>query len=272
MGSSGLITFTTDFGMSDNYVGVMKGVIYGINPAASVVDISHQVSPQDVRQGAFVLGSSVKFFPKDAIHVGVVDPGVGSSRDALALSGPAGYFVGPDNGMFSLAAGENSEIETPGKHRLPQGWRAYRITNPKYMLTPVSATFHGRDVFAPVAAHLSLGVAPDDLGPEVAEIIRLPFPGPLKQDAGLRGQVVYVDRFGNMVTNIREKDLAGWLQVRVEVCGRVIDKLSRSYADGGRLAALIGSAGYLEVAVKNGSAAEELKAGVGTPVTVGAST
>ena len=271
MGSSGLITLTTDFGVSDNYVGVMKGVILGINSSASIVDISHQVSPQDVLQGAFVLGTGVKYFPKGTIHIGVVDPGVGSSRDALVLSGPDGHFVGPDNGIFSLAVGRNSEGLATGRRPLPLGWTARRITNSKYMLENVSSTFHGRDVFAPAAAYLSLGVPPDDLGPEVGKIMRLPFPAPVKRDGGLLGKVIYVDRFGNLVTNIADKELAGWERVHVEICGKVIDRLSQYYAQGGSLAALIGSAGYLEVAVKNGSAAEELKAGVGTPVSVSVS-
>ena len=271
MGSPGLITITTDFGASDNYVGVMKGVILRINPSASIVDISHHVSPQDVLQGAFVLGTGVKYFPKGTIHIGVVDPGVGSSRDALVLTGPDGHFVGPDNGIFSLAMGEDSEGLATGRRPLPEGWTARRITNSKYMLEHVIATFHGRDVFAPAAAYLSLGVSPDDLGPEVYEIMRLPFPAPVKHDGGLLGQVVYVDRFGNLVTNIGDKDLADWGQTRVKICGRVIDRLSQYYAQGGSLAALIGSAGYLEVAVKNGSAAEELKAGVGTHASVSVS-
>ena len=268
MGSSGLITLTTDFGISDNYVGVMKGVVLGINPEASIVDISHHVSPQDVLEGAFVLATAVKYFPKGTIHVAVVDPGVGSSRDPLVLSGPDAYFVGPDNGIFSMALGRNAESTSSGQRSLPQGWTARRITNPRYMLEHVSATFHGRDVFAPAAAHLSLGNPPGDLGPEVDEIIRLPFPAPIRQDGGLLGQVVYVDRFGNLVTNIADKELANWGQVRVEICGQVIDRISRYYAEGSHLAALVGSAGYLEVVVKNGNAAQELEAGVGTPVAV----
>ena len=269
MGSSGLITLTTDFGTSDNYVGVMKGVILGINPEASIVDISHHVSPQNILEGAFVLGTSVKYFPKGTIHVAVVDPGVGSSRNALVLSGPQGIFVGPDNGIFSLALGQNSEGKDSSLRSVPEGWTAHRIRNPKYMLDEVSATFHGRDVFSPVAAHLSLGIRPNELGPEVDEIIQIPFPAPDKQGSALIGQVVYVDRFGNLVTNIAENDLTGRAEARVEICGRVIDRLSQYYAEGGRLAALIGSTGYLEVAVKNGNAAEELNAGVGTTVAVG---
>ena len=268
MEPSGLITLTTDFGTSDNYVGVMKGVILGINPEASIVDISHHVSPQNVLEGAFVLGTSVKYFPQGTIHVAVVDPGVGSSRNALVLSGPQGNFVGPDNGIFSMALGPNSEGMASSLRSVPEGWTARRITNPKYMLDQVSATFHGRDVFSPVAAHLSLGIRPDELGPEVSELVSVPFPAPVKQVGGLLGQVIYVDRFGNLVTNISENDLTGQPDARVEICGRVIDRLSRYYAEGGRLAALIGSAGYLEVAVKNGNAAEELKTGVGTPVAV----
>ncbi len=268
MGSSGLITLTTDFGTSDNYVGVMKGVILTINPEASIVDISHHASPQNILEGAFVLGTAVKYFPQGTIHVGVVDPGVGSSRNALVLSGPHGHFVGPDNGIFSLALGPNSEEMASSLRSVPEGWTARRITNPKYMLDQVSSTFHGRDVFSPVAAHLSMGIRPEEIGPEVHKIIRLPFPAPVTQGSSLIGQVVYVDRFGNLVTNISENDLTGRAQDRVEICGRVIDRLSQYYAEGGHLAALIGSAGYLEVAVKNGNAAEELRAGVGTPVAV----
>ena len=271
MGPSGLITLTTDFGTSDNYVGVMKGVILGINPDASIVDISHHVSPQNILEGAFVLGTAAKYFPKGTIHVAVVDPGVGSARNALVLSGPNGHFVGPDNGIFSVALGRNSEGMASSGRSVPEGWAARRITNPKYMLDQVSATFHGRDVFSPVAAHLSLGIRPDELGPEVDEIVQIPFPAPVRQGSVLLGQVIYVDRFGNLVTNISENDLRGRTEASVEICGRVVDRLSQYYAEGGHLAALIGSAGYLEVVVKNGNAAEELRAGVGTPVAVSVS-
>jgi len=172
--ATSLITLTTDFGLADPYVAAMKGVILGLDPRASIVDVSHDVRPQAVRQAVFITQAAWPFFPPDAIHVAVVDPGVGTERRAIALIAPRGRFVGPDNGVLSAALPEDIRPPAgsePAPASLPASFRAHEITNRRYMLDPVSGTFHGRDVFAPAAAHLSLGVPPQELGEPVAELL-----------------------------------------------------------------------------------------------------
>ncbi len=267
-----LITLTTDFGTTDTYVGVMKGVMLRINPNALVVDLTHQVGPQNVAQGAFLLGTSYRYFPRWTIHVAVVDPGVGTSRRPLLLTTPLGAFVAPDNGLLSyvLRDGWRGRLPEPDQRSqvaLPEGFRAYVLTRPQYWLHPVSQTFHGRDIFAPVAARLSLGVAPGDMGEETDRVACLPLASPQWLGDVLEGQVVHIDRFGNLVTNIPAELVAGQ-QVMVEVKGQVISGLSPSYAQGGEILAIVGSHGYLEIAAKNASARERLGAGMGERVGV----
>ena len=262
-----LITLTTDFGSVDPYVAAMKGVILGLNPLATVVDVSHEVRPQRLLQAVFITQAAWASFPPDAIHVVVVDPGVGSRRRAIALVTPRGCFLGPDNGVLSAALPDEARPPAPGGGpaavALPAGYRAFVISNPRLLREPVSATFHGRDVFAPAAAHLSLGVAPELLG-EPAEAL-LAFP-PLRAsrcpDGALQAQVVHIDRFGNVVTDARAEDLPEG-EFTVELGGRLVPGPVRTYAEASGLAALVGSSGLLEAVLPNGSAAEELGVDIG---------
>jgi S-adenosylmethionine hydrolase len=268
-----IVTLTSDFGLRDPYVGAMKGVILDINPTATIVDVSHDVEPQRVVQGAFVLGVALPYFPRGTVHLAVVDPGVGGERRGLVLATPHGLFVGPDNGLLSPALPDDARAKAtePGQASavpLPEGYRAFAITRRQYMREPVSSTFHGRDVFAPVAAHLSLGVAAEQFGERVDSVLAFPpFRARRRADGSLEGRVLHVDRFGNLVTDIRAEDLPAG-DVRVDIGGRVIRGLSLTYEEAGGLAALVGSSGYLEVALPGGSAAAELKAGVGDPAMV----
>ena len=260
--SDPLITLTTDFGEESPYVAAMKGVILGINPAARLVDLTHQVPPQDVRYAAFFLAGSVPYYPAGTLHVVVVDPGVGSERAVLHVEAEGQRLLVPDNGCWTSLLKPVSPAP-----------RVIRVAEPRYWRQPVSATFHGRDIFAPVAGHLSRGVAPADLGPIMTEWVRLPEPpAPRPGMNSLTGEVVFVDHFGNLITNIPAENLQ---PPRVLMVGKQSFRTGfrwvRTYAeaDPGRLVALASSNGMLEVAVAQGSAARKLKAGVGTPVTVG---
>jgi hypothetical protein len=266
-----IITLTTDFGLADPYVASMKGVILSLNPQAVIVDVSHSVRRQRIQQGAFLLETALPYFPPDAIHLAVVDPGVGTERAAIALQTPGGSFVGPDNGVLSAALpGEirNRAGEAGGRVRLPEDAVGVALTNPHYHRQPVSDTFHGRDIFAPAATHLSLGVPLLELGEAVGEITVLP---PLRARRGsagsLAGRVIHVDAFGNLISDVRGDDLPS-REVTVEICGRRITGVQRSYAEGQGLAALVGSSGFLEIALESGSAAVELGADIGEPVVV----
>jgi S-adenosylmethionine hydrolase len=268
-----VITLTTDFGLADPYVAAMKGVILAISPQANIVDISHAVRPQAIEQGAFLLASAWPYFPRGSIHVGVVDPGVGTERRALAVRTPAATFVGPDNGLLSPAL-PDSEREAAWGHdqpvpvRLPEGYRAVSLANEAYFRQPVSSTFHGRDVFAPVAAHISLGVPLDGLGPPLDEMLVLPpFRARREPDGSLRGRVIHIDVFGNLVTDVRCEDLPAEGPT-VEVADRRIVGLSLTYKRGAEILAVVGGSGYVEIAVPEGSAAELLGAGLGMPVLV----
>jgi S-adenosyl-L-methionine hydrolase (adenosine-forming) len=257
---SGLITFLTDFGTADAYVGIMKGVVLGINPDARIVDVSHAVPPQQIRVGALLLRSAVPFFPPGTIHVVVVDPGVGSSRRPILIETANGILVGPDNGVLGPAATR-------------MGRRTIRlIANQEFFRHPVSQTFHGRDIFAPVAAHLSRRVAPDAFGPELASITELDLPEAGGSGSVIAGEVVYVDRFGNLVTNIALETAQRFPAQRVSVSigATPLAGPVTAYTDvpEGSPLAIEGSWGTLEIAVRNGSAAEMFAAGPGTPVTV----
>ena len=273
--ASPLITLTTDFGPRDGYVAAMKGVILGICPDASIVDVSHDIEPQDVAQAALVLSSVAPYFPAHAIHVAVVDPEVGSDRRPLLLTATRGRYVGPDNGIFTHVLAEWGLVApempvgdeaVPVEAQLPGGCAAFILDRPEFWLSPLSRTFHGRDLFAPVAAYLALGTSPEELGTETGHVDVLPLPRPRKGRGRVDGNVIHVDRFGNLVTNIRLDGAP--TEVGVEVAGRTISGLSPSYREGGELLAIIGSHGYLEVAWWRDSAARKLGAKVGTPVTV----
>jgi S-adenosylmethionine hydrolase len=255
-----IITLTTDFGLADGYVGTMKGVILGIAPTATIVDISHEIAPQDVREAAYTLYAAYPYFPQGTVHVVVVDPGVGSQRRAIALRTPRATFVAPDNGVLSyVIAGERAE-------------EIVDLTNPRYHLSPVSRTFHGRDIFAPAAAHLARGIPLAQLGALLTEIIAFPLPRPqVRPNGTIVGQVIHVDRFGNLITSIVPKDLADHPLLRegiIQIKGHSIRGIANTYAEGttAKLLALIGSSDHLEIAVASGSASKTLKARVGDEV------
>ena len=267
-----VVTLTTDFGTADPYVGAMKGVILSINPDVSIVDISHDVHPQSILEAAFVIGNSHEFFPQGVIHVVVVDPGVGTSRMPLLMATPSATFVAPDNGVLTrvIREGFRQPPEVAGDCRVPvpEEYAAYHLTNQRFWLHPVSSTFHGRDIFAPVAAHLSLGVSAHLLGEKVDHLAWLPQQQPTRDGDTLTGQVVHVDHCGNLITNIPADELSGRNDLIIEIKGHHIAGLSSSYAEGGWPLAIVGSLGDLEISVRDGSAARELQAGVGDTVRV----
>jgi S-adenosylmethionine hydrolase len=287
------IVLTTDFGLADAFVGVMKGVILNINPQAVIIDLTHEIQPQDLRQASFVLGTNYSYFPSNTIHVAVIDPGVGTQRRALLLVTPTARFLAPDNGLLSHvikgylaapavppAAPFAPEIpEAPGQPvriPVPPGLAAYELTNPRYWLHPVSNTFHGRDVFAPSAAYLALGVPAQTLGTPVADLVYQPAPEPFFQGDAVkgtvRGEVIYTDRFGNLITNIPTDSLPD-KPVAVEIGRHRISGLSLTF-HGSKSGfspapvALIGSNGYLEIAVRDDNASRVLGLGLGEPVRV----
>ncbi len=266
-----IITLTTDFGLSDPYVASLRGVILSINPQATIVDVTHDILPQNIDQGAFVLAAAWPHFPSGSIHLVVVDPAVGTERRPIALITPSGAFVGPDNGILSTALPDTSREEAqggPATISLPSDAHAFLLVNSRFHRQPVSATFHARDIFAPVAAHLSLRLPPAELGPEIDSIIALPpFRAELQPDGSLIGHVLHIDRFGNLITNIRAEQLPS-PSIMTELCGRSIHGLARHYAEARGIAVLIGSTGFLEIASYRDSAARELGAAIGDAVVV----
>ena len=265
-----VITLTTDFGLQDPYVGLMKGVILSINANAEVVDVTHGVAPQNVLQGSFLLHRSHRYFPADTIHVAVVDPGVGTNRRPVLLETPDGRFIAPDNGLLThvLLGGLDLQSTVGGRMELPDGWKAWHLTNPDYWLQPLSHTFHGRDLFAPVAAHLSKDVQPPELGEEIKTLQCLPMSTPHWWRNELRGRVVHVDRYGNLVTDIPSSEMKDDNEILVQIGGETIHSLSSSYAEANGLLAIIGSFDTLEIALKNGNAATRLALAPAAPVTV----
>jgi S-adenosylmethionine hydrolase len=254
------VALLTDFGLADAFVGAMKGVILSRNPAARVVDISHQVPPGDVKAAAFVLGTCHAYFPAGTVHVAVVDPGVGSPRRPVAVRCAGQLFVAPDNGLLSYV------LADPGPDE------AVAIASRKAMLPRISRTFHGRDVFAPAAAHLSLGLPMSDLGPPVRRLVRLDMPRPQVGTREIEAHVIYVDGFGNAITDLTERQFEKWRSGRrafVEAGGAQFEA-AKAYADGraGRPLAVFGSSGRLEVAVRGGSAAGRLLLVRGSKVVV----
>ena len=258
-----VITLLTDFGYRDEYVGVVKGMIIGIHPAATIIDITHGIAPQDVVSAAYTLKAACGYFPKGTIHVAVVDPGVGSQRDIVAVQSAGHLFLAPDNGLLGPI--------------IEDGWfeSGYRVENENLFRQPVSRTFHGRDKFAPVAAHLSAGLPLKAVGRplERGQLRTLDIREPRMDDSGiLEGEVVRVDRFGNLITNIHARHLTELQtdQLRTTVCGRVMIDLADGYFQGSPDAplAIIGSHDYLEIAVNGGSAAEVLQATPGDLVRV----
>lgn len=275
---SPIITLTTDFGLGDGYVAAMKGIILQICPGATLVDISHDIPPQDVLHGAFVLNTATGYFPPGSVHLAVVDPGVGTSRHPILLVTPHGSYVAPDNGLLtyillknSARPAEKATPETPFMEILeisvPEKCAAYVLNHSQFWREPVSDTFHGRDIFTPVAAHLAAGVPPDALGDRLDKLHCAFIPEPVQKGDGILGHIIYIDRFGNLVSNIPLGDPTA-MRFTVEIEGRQIAGPSRSYASVSGLLAIKGSHGFLEIAYRNGNAAQHLGASVGTPFTV----
>lgn len=255
-----VITLTTDFGYQDPYVGVMKGVIAAINPQAHVIDLSHGVPVQNVMMGALILAHSVPYFVAGTIHVVVVDPGVGGARKPILVEHAGSYFVGPDNGVLSLAL----------DNKAPQC--IVELTNGVFHLKHVSKTFHGRDIFAPVAAYLSLGVPPSEFGKTLDTLANLVVPPIVRGESRLDGEIIYADSFGNLFTNIREHDLTGLPKERLQVGlgGVPLGGLVTSYTGvrSGDFACLFNSWGLLEIAINAGNAMQRTGATIGDKVTV----
>jgi S-adenosylmethionine hydrolase len=262
-----IITLLTDFGIDDEYVGLMKGVILSIDPTAVIVDITHQIDPQDLVQAAYVIKSAYRFFPKGSVHLIVVDPGVGGRRAIIAVQMMEHVFVAPDNGVLTLLAAVR-KID-----------KMVRLTNHRYFLESISPTFHGRDIIAPAGAHLAKGVQLSNLGPEVdpTSMVKLPDIGCRISESGeLVGKIVSIDRFGNLITNIDSKSLTAYCQsesdarVQIRIGYRVIFGLADTYASAGSKIplALIGSRRYLEVAVNQGSAKQYFNAKKGDTISV----
>jgi S-adenosylmethionine hydrolase len=257
-----ILTLTTDFGSRDGFVGTLKGVIWGICPSAQIADISHDISPQNVLEGAFALWRAYSFFPPETIHLAVVDPGVGTSRRPVAVHLGEHTFVGPDNGLFTPM------YEDAGK----KGWpvEIVHLTNQKYFLSDISHTFHGRDIFAPVAAHLANGIPLANLGPLITDPIRLQMPKPEKTPNGWRAHITVIDIFGNLTTDLPAAYLSGIEKVTFQIQGREVQGQVTSYGTKkpGELVALMDSENYIEVAIVNGSAQKTLGARVGDVIEV----
>lgn len=254
---SRIITLTTDFGTSDTYVGIMKGVILSINPKAQIVDLTHAIPPQDIYEAAFSIYAARSYFPKGTIHIIVVDPGVGSDRQAIVSHIDNAFFVCPDNGVLSYLLHGAENAGTPPIDSVA-------IQNAAYYLPEVSNTFHGRDIFAPVAAHLSLGVPFDDIGPPVKTLVRLPIPQIDTSGDTLIGQIIKIDRFGNLITNISKGAFEAFLNddvnYEIRVGSTSLNRLNSAYADAeiGEPLAIMGSLALLEIAVNGGNAEKQL--------------
>ena len=253
-----IVTLTTDFGLADHFVGAMKGVILSICPQARIVDISHGVAPFAITQAAYLIAQVYRYFPKKTVHVVVVDPSVGSARRPILLEAAGHYFVAPDNGVLAM-------IYSREKHK------ARAITNETFFLKPVSQTFHGRDIFAPVAAHLAGGAAPAGMGKRIDDYARPSFEKPQASGKGSwSGRVLSIDRFGNIITNFHIDDFPDLARepFRMTLGTRQVDRMQRNYAEGkpAELFMIVGSSGYLEISVNQGCAAEIAGCEIGAPL------
>ena len=256
-----IITLTTDFGASDHLVGAMKGVILNINPAARIVDINHNVVPYDILDGALSIANAYTYFPSRTIHVVVVDPGVGTERRPILVSGEKHFFVAPDNGVLSMVYER-------------EACTARHITAEHYFLNPVSPTFHGRDIFAPTAAWLSKAFQTEAFGEVVTDFVRFTMPKTKSNGQAVKGVVLRVDAFGNLMTNLKAEDIPigalGGGAIKLAVNGKPVLKFEQTFASGnpGEAIAVLGSAGYVEIAVNRGSAARTLGVNRGAEVTL----
>jgi S-adenosylmethionine hydrolase len=251
-----IITLITDFGTQDSYVGAMKGMILNVNPSATIIDISHEIEPQNIHQAAYILKTTCHYYPDDTIHLIVVDPGVGTDRKAVILQTPEAFFIAPDNGILSYVM--DNVVE------------AVSITNPQYWASSISPTFHGRDIFAPVAAHLSLGTPLREFGETFSTLVQLPESNPVSEaDGSIIGHVIHIDRFGNLITDIHRSHIS--TDITIKIKGHCIDRLSSTYAESNDLLALIGSDEHLEIGLKNGNAAAFLGLKYGEEIKINAS-
>lgn len=255
-----LITLTTDFGHRDSFVGIMKGVILRIHPAARLVDLTHGIQPRDIKAAALNLKYSVPYFSQGTIHVAVVDPGVGGARRPILIRSGGNYFIGPDNGVLSLAV----ERDTPDL--------VIHLSNTTYHLHPTSTTFHGRDIFAPAAAHLARGIAPEALGERLEDFARLHWPGIIRSESAIEGEIIYIDAFGNLFTNIPGTELIHMRKEKVVVRldQIVVQGLAESYSarETGRYVAVINSWGLVEIGLNGGNAQQLLQARLGDKVRI----
>ena len=255
-----VITLTTDYGTGDHLVAVLKGVILKINPEVTIVDITHEVTPFDLLDGALAIASAYPYFPPRTIHVVVVDPGVGTERRPLLVSGQNQYFIAPDNGVLS------------GVFEKEQNFLVRHLTSEHYFLQPLSKTFHGRDVFAPVAGWLSKHWQPGSMGEEITDFKRFALPKPKEADGGLKGVVMKIDSFGNLMTNFRVDDLPAEAPekgaIKLQVGTHAVSRLVPTFASGnpGEAVAFVGSSGYIEIAVNKGNASKTLGIGRGAAV------
>ena len=259
--SDPIITLTTDFGTNDYLVGAMKGVILNINPAARIVDINHHVAPFDILDGALAIASAYKYFPPRTIHLVIVDPGVGTERRPLLVSGEKQYFVAPDNGVLSMIFERESCV-------------VRHVTAEHYFLNPISPTFHGRDVFAPTAAWLAKAWQTEAFGEEITDYVRFAMPKAKPAGQAIKGVVLRVDAFGNLMTNLTTEDVPAAMvasgDIKLAVNGKEVRKIARTFGDGipGEPIAVFGSAGYLEIAVNRGNAARALGVNRGAEVSL----
>ena len=253
------VTLTTDFGLSDHFVGVMKGVILGIDPGVRIVDITHEVPPFEITEGAFVIAQAYRYFPRRTVHVIVVDPGVGSTRRPILAEMGGQYFIAPDNGVLSMVFAREEKR------------RVRHITNERFFLRPVSTTFHGRDVFAPAAGHLASGISAARFGKRIEDYVKLPVAKPMRTSKRIwTGTILKIDRFGNLITNLHIDDFPEVKTRPFELNAglEMISRFASTFSDGvvGELFVIVGSSGYLEVAVNQGSAAKMLGCASGSPV------
>ena len=255
-----VITLTTDFGLKDPYVAEMKAVILSISPNATILDVTHEIEKFNIRMGAYILASASPYFPKGTIHLAVVDPGVGTKRQPILIQTKRGYLIGPDNGLLALTA-KNEEIE-----------HIHKITNRKLMLPRISTTFHGRDIFAPAAAHLANGTSPEKFGQEISEIATPEFAKIIKRKDMLVGEVIHIDDFGNIVTNFGEKELElmnakAMVNIKLKNVRQKL-KLCKAYAEvkPHKPLAIIGSHNFLEISINQSNAAKIFKAKIGDKI------
>jgi len=257
-----VISLLTDFGLRDGYVGVMKGVIWQIAPGIQIADISHNIGPQNVLEGAIAWGRTVPYFPDGSVHIGVIDPGVGTQRRPIAARLGNYYFVLPDNGLISMVLDSAEKKDQPIEF--------IHLDNPKYWLSEISNVFHGRDIFSPVGAHLAKGIQLKELGSPIDDPVRLEIPRPHSSPNGVRGEVISIDNFGNIASNILQSDLDGLGVVIVNIAGVEIDGLVNTFGERlpGELIALYGTRADLLISVVNGNAAEHLRVKVGDTIEV----